>query len=104
MADITLIMERRGYPEETHFSFSYTPVRDESGTVAGFFCPCTEITGQIMAERRLAAETERQRRLFEQAPGFVAGLNSTGQRLQFVHQAQRRLFGGRGFVGQNLPG
>jgi PAS domain-containing protein len=70
MDDITLIMERRGYSEETHFAFSYTPVRDESGAVAGFFCPCTEITGQVMAERRLAAETQRQRRLFEQAPGL----------------------------------
>lgn len=67
MDDITLMMERRGYPEETHFSFSYTPVRDKSGAIAGFFCPCTEITRQVMAERRLAVETERQRRLFEQA-------------------------------------
>src|SRR5215217_1115329 len=56
MDDITLIMERRGFPEETHFAFSYTPVRDENGDVAGFFCPCTEITGQVVAERRLAAE------------------------------------------------
>lgn len=50
MDDITLVMERRDHPEETHFSFSYTPVRDESGAVAGFFCPCTEITRQVMAE------------------------------------------------------
>ena len=45
MDHITLVMERRGYPEEAHFSFSYTPVRDGTGAVAGFFCPCTEITG-----------------------------------------------------------
>ena len=51
MADITLVIHRRGYPEETHFSFSYTPVRDEAGQVAGFFCPCNDITGQVMAER-----------------------------------------------------
>jgi PAS domain S-box-containing protein len=101
MDDITLIMERRGYPEETHFSFSYTPVQDESGAIAGFFCPCTEITGQIMAERRLAAETERQRRLFEQAPGFVAILTQPEHTFEFVNQAYRRLFGDRDFVGRN---
>jgi PAS domain S-box-containing protein len=101
MDDITLIMERRGYPEEAHFSFSYTPVRDESGAIAGFFCPCTEITGQIMAERRLAAETERQQRLFEQAPGFVAVLTQPEHRFEFVNQAYRRLFGDRDFVGRN---
>ena len=28
--DITLWMERHGYREETHFSFFYSPVRDES--------------------------------------------------------------------------
>ncbi|KFG69523.1 PAS domain-containing protein [Microvirga sp. BSC39] len=102
MDDITLIMQRRGYPEETHFSFSYTPVRDESGAVAGFFCPCTEITGQIMAERRLAAETERQRRLFEQAPGFITALTQPEHRFEFVNQAFRHLFGDRDFVGKTV--
>jgi PAS domain-containing protein len=52
MDDITLVMHRRGYPEETHFAFSYTPVRDEAGQVVGFFCPCMEITEQVMAQRR----------------------------------------------------
>jgi PAS domain S-box-containing protein len=98
MDDITLIMERRGYPEETHFSFSYTPVRDESGIVAGFFCPCAEITGQVMAERRLAAETERQRRLFEQAPGFITVLTGPEHVFEFVNQSYRRLFGDRGYI------
>ncbi len=54
MDDIALLMTRHGYPEETHFSFSYTPVRDEEGRVAGMFCACAEITGRIMAERRQA--------------------------------------------------
>ena len=52
MDDIALVMERRGHPEETHFAFSYTPVRGADGAVAGFFCPCVETTGQVLAERR----------------------------------------------------
>ncbi|WP_457092578.1 PAS domain-containing protein [Microvirga sp. P5_D2] len=102
MDDITLMMERRGYAEEAHFAFSYTPARDETGAIAGFFCPCTEITGQVMAERRLAAETERQRRLFEQAPGFITILNGPEHRFEFVNQAYRRLFGDRDFVGKTV--
>ncbi|MGB3167310.1 MAG: PAS domain-containing protein, partial [Alteraurantiacibacter sp.] len=51
--DIELWMDRRGYTEETHFAFSYTPVRLDDGQIAGFFCVCQEITGQIMAERAL---------------------------------------------------
>ncbi|KLK93526.1 hypothetical protein AA309_08940 [Microvirga vignae] len=101
MDDITFIMERRGYPEETHFSFSYTPVRDETGSVAGFFCACTEITRQIMAERRLASETERQRRLFEQAPGFIAILRGPGHVFEFANQAYLRLVGNRDCIGRS---
>jgi PAS domain S-box-containing protein len=57
MDDITLVMERHGYPEEAHFAFSYTPIRGEGGSVDGFFCACVETTERIMAERsRRAAE------------------------------------------------
>ena len=52
MDDIPLLMMRKGYPEETHFSFSYTPVRGHDGEVAGFLCPCPEITEQVLDERR----------------------------------------------------
>jgi PAS domain S-box-containing protein len=53
MDDIELWMERRGFREETHFSFSYTPMRGDSAEIVGFFCVCQEITGQVMADRRL---------------------------------------------------
>ncbi|MET0428069.1 MAG: PAS domain-containing protein [Microvirga sp.] len=102
MDDITLFMERNGYREEAHFAFSYTPVRDEAGSVAGFFCPCSDITAQVLAERRLAAETERQRRLFEQAPGFIMVLQGPTHVFEFVNQAYTRLFGERGFVGKSM--
>ena len=58
MDDITLFVERNGRTDEAHFAFSYTPVYDDGGEVAGLFCPCAETTGQIMAER--AAVEARQ--------------------------------------------
>jgi PAS domain S-box-containing protein len=58
MDDITLIMERRGFVEETHFAFSYTPIRSDQGSVQGFFCACTEITDQVLSDRQSAAERE----------------------------------------------
>ena len=63
MDDITLIMERNGRPEETHFAFSYTPIRDDRGAVAGFFCACTETTLQVFAERRQAFRLALEDRL-----------------------------------------
>jgi PAS domain S-box-containing protein len=102
MADIQLLMLRKGYPEETHFSFSYTPIRDETGAIAGFFCPCVEITEQVLAERRRAADTERQRQLFEQAPGFITILHGPDHVFEFANATYRRLFGDRQFVGKTV--
>ncbi|MHA6300335.1 PAS domain S-box protein [Devosia sp. CAU 1758] len=71
MDDITLLMMRKGYLEEAHFSFSYTPVRDETGQVAGFFCPCNEITGQVLADRRLRESEARAKGVLDgMAEGF----------------------------------
>ena len=102
MNDIELRLTRNGRAEETHFSFSYTPVRDEAGAIAGFFCACVETTEQVLADRRIAAERDRQRRLFEQAPGFIAILAEPDMRFEFVNQAYRRLFGARDYVGNTV--
>jgi PAS domain S-box-containing protein len=102
MDDITLFMLRRGFREEAHFAFSYTPIRDETGAVAGILCPCIETTAQVMAERRQAAEKERQQRLFEQAPGFITILTGPDHVFEFVNQAYVRLFGDRNFVGKTV--
>lgn len=65
MDDIELWMERRGYREEAHFSFFYSPVRAESGDIRGFYCACNEITAQILAERRLSESEARHRGVLE---------------------------------------
>ncbi|KJB90131.1 hypothetical protein N826_06215 [Skermanella aerolata KACC 11604] len=70
MDNIALVMQRNGYPEETHFAFSYTPVRDKAGAVAGLFCACQEITGQVLAERQLRDGEARLR-------GVVDGMDES---------------------------
>ncbi len=102
MDDIELIMERKGYPEETHFAFSYTPVRGEDGVVTGFFCPCVEITEQVLAERRMAEERERQRRMLQQMPGFAAMLSGPDHRYEYVNAAYREISGEREFEGRTV--
>jgi hypothetical protein len=37
-----LIMERNGYPEETYYTFSYSPIPDDDGGVGGIFCANTD--------------------------------------------------------------
>jgi PAS domain S-box-containing protein len=50
-----LVMERNGYPEETYFSYSYSPVPNDEGGSGGVFCACAETTERAIGERRLAA-------------------------------------------------
>lgn len=102
MDEIGLTVERKGYPEEAHFAFSFTPVRDEAGAVSGFFCAATETTEQVLGERRRAADAARQRRLFEQAPGFIAILSGPELRFEFVNETYGRLFGRRDFLGKTV--
>ena len=52
--NLQLFTERSGFVEETYFTFSYSPVRDESGGVGGMFCACTETTQGVIGERQLA--------------------------------------------------
>ncbi len=48
-----IILDRYGYSEETFFTFSFSPILDESGGVGGLFHPVIEQTQQTLAERRL---------------------------------------------------
>ncbi len=43
----------RGFVEEAYFSFSYSPIRAEGGTIGGIFCPVIETTQKVVGERRL---------------------------------------------------
>jgi signal transduction histidine kinase len=51
--DLLLMLERRGYPEECYFSFSFTPVRAEDGHVGGVFTAVIETTERVVGARRL---------------------------------------------------
>jgi signal transduction histidine kinase len=46
-----MFLDRNGYMEETFFTFSFSPIRDETG-VAGLFHPVTETTSRMLSERR----------------------------------------------------
>ena len=51
--DLLLLLERNGYAEECYFTFSYSPIRDESGGIGGVFTPVAETTDHVINERRL---------------------------------------------------
>ena len=63
--DLPLVMNRKGYDEQTWFTFSYSPVRDETGKVGGMFCACSETTERFLTERALRESEVRLRELNE---------------------------------------
>lgn len=51
--DEMLPMDRNGFVEETYFTFSYSPIMDESAGIGGVLTVTTETTKQVLGERRL---------------------------------------------------
>ncbi|OIN59184.1 ATP-binding protein [Arsenicibacter rosenii] len=50
---LLLIMERNGYPEETYYTFSYSPVPGDHGGTHGIICANTDETERIINERHI---------------------------------------------------
>ncbi len=61
--NLPLLMQRKGYEEQTWITFSYSPVFGDDGAVAGMFCACTETSAQVLGERRRDALIELEDRL-----------------------------------------
>ena len=100
--NLPLTMHRKGYDEQTWFTFSYSPVRDETDQVIGMFCACTETTEQVLAERHRAQELERLQLLFQQAPGFIAVLREPTHTFYIANDAYCRLVGHRDLIGKTV--
>ena len=58
--NMPLALMRNGYPEQTWWTFSYLPLRDECGAIVGAHCIALETTGQVRAQQMRAADQKRQ--------------------------------------------
>jgi signal transduction histidine kinase/DNA-binding response OmpR family regulator len=50
---LRLLLDRSGYREEAYFSVSHAPARDDAGRTVGILTVCSEVTEQVVGERRL---------------------------------------------------
>ena len=89
--DLLLLLERHGYAEECYFTFSYSPIRDESGGVGGVFTPVIETTDKVISERRLRTLRElaaiggrRSRSAVEACSAAVEALSASPYDLPFA--------------------
>jgi signal transduction histidine kinase/ActR/RegA family two-component response regulator len=97
-----LVMNRHGYEEPTWFTFSYSPVRDEDGEIAGMYCACVEVTEQVLAEKYRDEENARWLNLFAQAPGIMAVLRGPEHVFDLTNRSYMQLIGHRQVIGKRV--
>lgn len=64
--DQLLPIFRNGKMEDVYWTFSYSPVRDESGAIAGVFVTCSETTQKVLSFQKLTNSSAEQQSLNEE--------------------------------------
>ncbi|WP_457940215.1 PAS domain S-box protein [Mesorhizobium sp. 10J20-29] len=98
--DQELTLHRTGKPEKAWFDLDYSPVPNDDGEPAGVLAIVIETTAKVQAENWQSGERDRQRQMFEQAPGFMAVLTGPTHVFELTNAAYRQLIGHRDVLGQ----
>ena len=95
---------RSGRREDVYWTYSFGPIGDPAASngIGGVLVVCTETTASVMAKRDLAAQADRQQRLFQRAPGFMAMLDGPHHAIVSVNAALMRLVGDRTVLGRTV--
>jgi PAS domain S-box-containing protein len=100
--DQELTLVRNGRAEQVWMNLDYSPVLDEDGNAVGVVAIVVETTDRVLADRRIAADLQRQRDLFRKMPGFVAILAGPEHTYEYVNEAYVDISGRTDFVGHTV--
>ena len=100
--DQELTLLRSGRPEQVWLDLDYSPVCDERGDPAGVIAIVVETTARVAAERWRSSELERQRQMFEQAPGFMAMMSGRDHVFEITNAAYMQLIEHRDVIGKSV--
>src|SRR4051812_13052302 len=105
--DQYLPIERNGRLDDVWWTYSYSPVRDDDGSVGGTLVTCLETTSRVLAERRLreanvviGLERARLADIFRQSPSYFALLRGRDHVFVMANEAYYQLVGHREIVGK----
>jgi signal transduction histidine kinase/CheY-like chemotaxis protein len=82
--DQRLDMQRDGVPRETYWNYSFSPIPDETGAVAGILNQGYETTARVLGERRaefLLALSDRLRVVDEPQMSIMTAVRALGEHL-----------------------
>lgn len=101
---------RNGHLDEVYWTYSYSPVRDDDGSIAGVLVTVQETTSRVRllaAERTARARAEsaeaRLAEVFRQAPAFIAVLRGPRHIFELANDEYYELVGHRDIIGKAVP-
>ncbi|MFD2649454.1 PAS domain-containing protein [Devosia albogilva] len=78
------------------------PLLGPQGEVVEWFGSAADVTERHRANEQRALQQQRQRRLFEQAPGFIVIMRGPDHVVEFVNDAHREVFNSGDWVGRTM--
>ncbi len=100
MEDLHLLMTRNGYPEDTYWSFSYNPLRNDAGEIVGMLDIAVDTTRKHVDARMLAQEAARLSESEARLRALIGATSDVIFRMSADWQEMRPL-DGRGFLANN---
>lgn len=101
--DQLLYIKRHEYVEETYFTFSYSPILDESGSIAGLFCAVIETTEKVLGNRKLQQSEQNLRSTIQQSPVAMCILKGPTFVVEIANERMYELWGREAKHMQHLP-
>ena len=84
---------RNGRLEEVYWTFGYSPVRDEDGTIMGVLVICHETTEKQIGVKKLHASERRFRELVEEAPVGTCLFTGPEHTIELANQIMMNYWG-----------
>jgi len=91
--DLPIAMARQGVPEDTWWTFSYSPVRDGTGRVVGLLCLTNETTDRVRATADLRASEARSRQILDSAVDYAIIATDLDGRVTRWNEGAHRIVG-----------
>jgi PAS domain S-box-containing protein len=76
------VLTRHGFTEEAYFTFTFSPLRDDSGAIGGIIQPVVEVTQEVLAVRR--TKTLQGLKDSETLDAAIATLAANGEDIPFA--------------------
>ena len=107
--DQYLPIERNGRLEDVWWTYGYSPVRDDDGSIGGTLVVCQETTKRVLGEARLKTllaelnvSKSRLADVFRLAPSFLAVITGPELVFELANDAYYQLVGHRDIIGKPL--